>query len=232
MGPVRSQPAREAGYPPGNHLEGPVSLRRRWIWGLPALLYFVFFTWYTDLGGPLTGEEIESFSEQLAAVELPPEGLARLRRFMEEDTGRQFLMVNVLDENAAPPRVEGAPADATAQDLMALYMEHMFPQLLRRACHPVTAGTAVANAMDLVGLEGAERWTAGALMRYRSRRDFMEIVAMPETHARHDFKVAALAKTVAFPIETRLYLGDPRWLLGLVLLSGAGVADALLGRRT
>ena len=63
------------------------------------------------------------------------------------------------------------------------------------------------------------------MMRYRSRRSFLDIVTIPETMERHDFKVAALDKTIAYPIETVLNLGDLRVLLGLVLLSTAALLD-------
>ena len=100
--------------------------------------------------------------------------------------------------------------------------------------HPAIVGIAVHDAMDLVGvdqLEGAEQWNMGAFMRYRSRRTFMEVVTIPETRIRHAFKVAALEKTIAVPIETELYLGDPRWLLGLMALSSAALLDLVVIQR-
>ncbi|MGI9289331.1 MAG: hypothetical protein ACR2P1_28440, partial [Pseudomonadales bacterium] len=86
-------------------------------------------------------------------------------------------------------------------------------------------------AIDIVGIEGAEQWTAGALFRYRSRRSFMEIIANPATSGRHEFKLAALDKTIAYPIETELYLGDLRLLLGLVLLALTALSDIVVFRR-
>ncbi len=204
---------------------------RALIWGIPAALYAVFAWWYTDLGGPLEPDEIDAFVAGFEARDTDPEVVAQLRRFMETDSGRQFLMLNVLDMNETPPDVEGAEPGESAEQLMGRYMQHMYRELLRRACHPVVAGDAVHRSMDLVGIEGAEEWDLGALMRYRSRRSFMEVVADPETLGRHEFKVAALTKTIAFPIETRLYLGDPRLLLGLILLAGAALTDLAFGRR-
>ena len=40
----------------------------------------------------------------------------------------------------------------------------------------------------------------------------------PKMFSKHEFKIAALDKTIAYPIETVLYLSDPRLLLGLILL--------------
>ena len=51
----------------------------------------------------------------------------------------------------------------------------------------------------------------------RSRRDMLQIAANPEFDAAHKFKVAVMAKTIAFPIDPWLHLGDPRLLLALLL---------------
>ncbi len=56
---------------------------------------------------------------------------------------------------------------------------------------------------------------------------FLEIVTIPETLGRHESKLAALEKTIAYPVETQLNLGDPRVLLGLLLFSVAAFGDLL-----
>jgi hypothetical protein len=89
--------------------------------------------------------------------------------------------------------------------------------LLKRACHPVLGGEALTDAIEVWGLENGERWSIAGLMRYRSRRDMVEIAATPEFNGPHEFKMAAIEKTVAFPIEPLFQLGDPRLLLGLIL---------------
>jgi len=205
--------------------------RRTLIWGIPALLYAVFFVWYTDLGGPLEPEEIDRFVAVLGERGFTPEQQARVREFMQADTGREFLMVNVIDMAEDPPDVEGAEPGLTAEQLMDHYMEHMYAQLFQRASHPVVVGDAVFSVMDVVGIDGAEEWTMAGLMRYRSRRSFMEVVTHPAMRGRHEFKIAALDKTIAYPIETRFYLGDPRVLLGLILLAGAALTDLATVRR-
>ncbi len=203
------------------------------IWGVVAFVFLAFFAWYTDLRGPLTESEISEYLATLEARNAPPETLARLTNFMEEDTGRQFFMLNAIDMSDNPPDVPGAAPGETAEQLMARYMEHMYTELFSRACHPTLIGPAVAPAMDLVGTKGlsqAEDWTMGGFMRYRSRRSFMEIVTIPETRERHDFKIAALDKTIAYPVEARLNLGDPRWVLALVLVALASILDRLFVR--
>ena len=61
----------------------------------------------------------------------------------------------------------------SADQLMGRYMEHMYPELFKRASHPVIFGQAAYSALDMVGIENAtemQEWTDGAMYRYRSRR--------------------------------------------------------------
>jgi hypothetical protein len=202
------------------------------LWSISILIYAAFVAWYTDFGGPLAPGEIDEFLEKMEARGgSTPQMLENIGNFMREDTGRQFLMVNIVDYNENPPPVDGAEPGASARQLMDRYMAYMFPALLRRACHPAVMGPASFSAMDVVGIENARVWDMGALMRYRSRRSFMEIVANAEQKDSHRFKVAALDKTIAFPIEPRLYLADLRLILGLLLLALTALLDAWLVSR-
>ena len=200
-------------------------------WLLLAIIYGSFFLWYTDFGGKLDAKEIAMYTEKLQESSslhinnlsweekrASEKSMQNIQQFMREDTGKQFLMVNNIDMSDSPGDVEGAQSGESASQLMDRYMEHMYPELFKRACHPVFAGNSVLQAVDIVGIENAEDWDAMALMRYKSRRAFMEIVSNPKMFGKHEFKIAALDKTIAYPIETVLYLSDPRLLLGLILL--------------
>jgi hypothetical protein len=202
---------------------------RVWLWLLPGVLYALFWFWYTPQGGPLTAAEIERYVAAFETSGVSPERLARLRRFMEEDSGGQFIMVNVIDMVAEPAELPATGPGASADELLDHYMEHMYPELLRRASHPVFAGAVVGTALDLAGIDGAESWTRVALMRYRSRRDMLEIATNPAFGDRHDYKLAAMDKTIAIPVETQLYLSDPRALLALVLLMSVAFAGLISG---
>ena len=195
------------------------------IWLFPALLYALFVYWYTDLAGPMSNEEVDAFVATMTANGSDPEVIAFMEQFAREDSGKQFLMVNNIDYVEQPGDVPGAEPGESAEQLMGRYMEHMIPALLQRACHPVLMGPAVYPSVDVVGIEGAENWDQGALFRYRSRRDLLEIVTNPAFSGKHHFKTAALEKTIAYPIEPQLYLGDPRLLLGLILLALTALVD-------
>lgn len=211
---------------------------RFWLWAGPLLAWLAFCFWYGNTAGPLSAEEIERFAEQARQSGRAEAQIADLRRFMEQDDGDQFLMVNLLllagsgaagasGAASGPSALNGESSEA----LMARYMEYMLPAMLRRASHPALVGPALFQAMDLAGIEGAEDWGSVGLVRYRSRRDLMEIALNPVFAGKHEFKVAALEKTIAVPMAPDLYLSDLRLLLLLVLLSLVGLADALWRRR-
>jgi len=199
-------------------------------WFILIFIYCTFFVWYTDLGGKLDSDEIATYlvkmqdNREAVGFFSPAEKVkakeqgAIIEEFMREDSGRQFFVVNNIDMSENPQDVEGAQPGEDADQLMGRYMEHMYAELFKRASHPVFLGSAVSTAIDIVGIENAESWDSAALMRYKSRRAFMEIVSNPKMLGKHEFKIAALNKTIAYPVETVVYLSDPRLLLGLILI--------------
>ena len=105
-------------------------------------------------------------------------------------------------------------------------MAHMYPAMFRRAVPSGARGPVVARALDLWGIENAERWTMVGLVRYRSRRDVIEIATNPAFADAHPFKTAAMAKTIAIPVEPFLQLGSPRWLVAGALRDARRAAPA------
>ena len=199
----------------------PLRSPRLWLWAAPGLSWLLLCFWYTNTSGPITAEEREATLAAAAQEGWSDERLSGIERFMVEDDGGQFLMVNLLD----------LADDPEASANMDRYMEHMLPALLARACHPTFAGNVVHQAMDLAGIEGAETWGSVGIVRYRSRRDLLEIALNPVFSDKHDYKIEALAKTIAVPVAPSIYLSDLRLLLLLVLLAVIGIANALWARR-
>jgi hypothetical protein len=194
-------------------------MRRTWLlWALLAALYLGFRLWYDGGGGPLTPEEVARYVAILEERGNEPARLSAVREFLEADTGSDFVMANFIQLR------EG---DASRGELDR-YMDHMYGALARRACHPVLYGPVVGRPLDLWGLENAERWSLVGLVRYRSRRDMIEIATDPAFADAHPHKVAALERTIAIPSEPAIQLGSPRWLVGLALaLLGTGLQLAL-----
>lgn len=202
------------------------------IWAVLAVLYASFFGWYTSFGGPLTPEEVEHYiSLMRKSPEYSSEREEIVRAFLESDSGDDFVMLNVIDMHDTPLQVEGVDPGETSDEVLAKYMDYMTPALFARACHPVLYGRAASPALEMFGIDEARDWTVGAGMRYRSRRDMLEIATNPAFRGSHEFKIAAMNKTVAFPIDPWFQLGDPRLLLGLLFLV-VGLTASWLGARS
>jgi len=189
------------------------------VWGVIALAYAGLLAWYEGFRAPLTADEVAAVVARQTQRGTPPEQVERLRRFLEADDGGDFVMVNAIELRDAPLAVEGVREGESSQQALDRYMAYMWPELLLRACHPVVAGPAAAGALDVWGIAGGERWSMAGLMRYRSRRDLVEIAMNDAFRDAHVFKTAAMQKTIAFPIAPYVSVGDPRLVAGLALFS-------------
>ena len=187
-------------------------------WAILGIVYALFFYWYTSFGSPLSDEEIAHYTKVLASNLEMNANSERWISFMESDTGDDWAMWNAVDLFDTPKQVEGVEPGDTAEEVVNRYAEPFFAKALSRAAHPVMGGTAANTALDIWGIEGGESWDSGLLVRYRSRRDIMEIIEEMATSDSqiHSFKVAAVEKTIAFPIDPWFHPGDPRSLLAMV----------------
>ncbi len=195
------------------------------IWLPISFLYLIFFLWYTNLSGPLSDEEIKLFEETFSERS-DMERKEILLNFMKEDDGRDFYMINLLDNKESPITMEATGEGATAMDLQAHYMEYMFPEMLKRATHPIFFENVLGSALDILAAPGMENWEIVAIFRYRSRRDLFEIGANPIFFERHDYKIEGLDKTIAIPVETPLIF-DVRTQLFIILLAIGLIIDRL-----
>jgi hypothetical protein len=196
--------------------------RTRWSrsWIVLGACYGIFLFWYTSFEEPLTEEEIAHFSR---VIENSPGGQDRLERwqgFMQNDTGDDFAVWNAIDLFDTPKPAAGARPGESSQQVLDRYSTPFMSKALMRAGHPVMLGFSAGKAIDLWGLEGADDWDQGALVRYRSRRDLLEMFEeiVEEESGIHAFKVAAIEKTVAFPLDPWFQLGDPRLVLAMLFL--------------
>jgi len=141
-------------------------------------------------------------------------------QFMEGDTGDDWAMWNAVLLADRPEPIRGVGADETSEQVVRRYAEPFFVKSLQRASHPVLMGDAAAPALDIWGIEGGDTWDSGILVRYRSRRDIMEIMEEMVTSedSIHSFKIAAMQKTIAFPLDPWFHPGDPRLLLGMLFV--------------
>lgn len=201
-------------------------------WLAAALLYALFRLWYDGFPSPLTPAEVEGYVANMTERGYPPDRIALLRKFLSEDTGRDFVMVNLIEFTAAPDPVGDMKPGESGREVLERYMAYMTPALLARASHPILGGNTAANAIETWGLAGAERWSMAGVVRYRSRRDMIEIASDPRFRDAHIYKIAAMEKTIAVPVDPYFVAGGPRVVALLALITAAALAHAALARRS
>lgn len=200
-----------------------------WIWLAAVVVYVAFRAWYDSWRGPLRSEEVETYLERLGAgPEATPERLASIRAFLASDDGREFWMVNLIrlhPEPAVDPQTgERVPARA----LLERYTRPFVRALLRRAGHPALLADVAGSYMDAWSVEPDPGWSFVGVMRYRSRRDMMELATAADFPSSHAFKIAAMANTLAFPVvRLRFALGPRTWVAALLALAAAFAQLAL-----
>ncbi|RIL06342.1 MAG: hypothetical protein DCC71_07050 [Proteobacteria bacterium] len=202
-----------------------VSLSFFWVWTGAALLYAAFRVWYDNWRGALRPDEIERF---LAALPGTPgaggNDADTLRRFLEADDGREFWMLNLvrLASGDVPHPRTGAPTRAAA--LMREYVRGFLPVLIRHGGHPVLQARKIGGYVDAWNVPPDPGWSLVGVMRYRSRRDMVELASDPRFTAAHPFKFAAIPVTASFPTAPGLaLLLGPRVWVALVLALGAAL---------
>ena len=66
------------------------------IWIIALSLYALFWLWYCGVKGSLSKHEVEIFISSFEAKGLSERALLNIREFLEQDDGREFFMVNLL----------------------------------------------------------------------------------------------------------------------------------------
>lgn len=195
-----------------------------WIWLAAAILYGVFLGWYQNGRGALRPEEIAVFAARLESGGLgDAQDREQLRRFMEQDDGREFVMLNLVRLSAEPLPHPATGEPTSASRLLRGYLGTFLPRLVRRAGHPLLQARKIGGYVDSWNVEPDPGWSFMGYMRYRSRRDLMEMILTPGFEDAHAFKRAAMPTTFSFPTQPMisLYAGPRIWLALLLALVAA-----------
>ncbi len=190
------------------------------IWGSAIAAYALFWWWYVGFRSKITPQEVEA---TMRLVEDAGHGTEKqrhaLRSFLAEDDGKDFVMVNLI--HLREPIQESRKKLETYQGIF-------LGQLLRKAGHPVFIARAAAGNIENVASDAADDWGAAGIVRYRSRRDFMEMLPGTVGSEHHGLKLEAMEKTFAFPASQWFMFGGPRLVIALLLVSSALLAELLM----
>lgn len=195
------------------------------IWAIALVLYAVFILWHENWRGPLRPAEVDRLLVRLKERgETDPETEVIFERFMRADKGRQFFMLNLIKLHSEQVRHPDTNALVPAPTLLQSYFRPFMKQMLLRAGYPAYLGAVRGGYVEAWGVEPNPGWHAVGMIRYRSRRDLMEVILNPAFSDIHGYKHQAIATTLAFPAETRMsFLLTPRLWVALLLVSLASL---------
>jgi hypothetical protein len=190
------------------------------IWSLAILAYAAFWCWYVGFRGKISAAETEQIMRLVdARHSVTPKQRDNLYNFLANDDGRDFVMVNLLELKK--------PVKGSRKNLDT-YQKIFLGALLRKAGHPVMIASAASGNIENVACDNADDWMAAGMVRYRSRRDFMEMLPATIGSEHHGLKLDSLAKTFAFPASPWFVFGGPRVLVALALALVAALAQLVV----
>lgn len=172
------------------------------IWLIAGVAYLLFSAWYFNWKGPVKAAEIEEyvriFEEEVAHEHT---SIDVLRKFLEEDDGKEFVMLNLVRLHQGKIEHPLTKQKQNARSLLQGYFKPFSKALLKRGGHPVFQARKIGGHIDSWNAADDEGFTATAMMRYRSRRDLIELTIDPAFKDIHIYKLAAIEKTISFPTQ-------------------------------
>lgn len=204
-------------------MEKAMSIRRA-IASALVVAFVAFCFWWGGAGRPLSPQERNALlsalernlTEQTRAE--APDLKIQLQRLMDEDDGGEIYIVNL--ETTRPTET---PEAITAAERR--YAAAMLPMQLARAAVPILVARGQARIMG-----SAPAFDRVAVVRWRSLRDFVEVVASPDYARAAPLKWEAVQHSEIVVAKPVLSLALVRFLLGaLTALAVVGVLS--IGRR-
>lgn len=182
-------------------------------------------------GSKLTPEEIESYLGRMQA-DLPmpeverSEFIKRLRSWGNDDNGKPVHMLNLIRFNEQMPPVPGHPQfTGTAEEANAHYERVILPLLAERGVYPIFAsvphglGPDMEAETNLLGFEPElGGWDRVLVVRYPSRRAFLDMASDPTYMKVVPFKLAAIDLGFV-PLDKEYAIPDLRWLAAFMALA-------------
>ena len=196
-------------------------------------LYLLLWAWYGGRGKALLPREVDGYIEALGRRALGQHDQAQrqvlldqVRALLASDDGDEFIMQNLVRYRSKAQYPPGYNFGTDPREADQRYGRAIIWPLLRRGSLPVFIARRSGVFLQP---EGADDWHYVAMVRYRSRRDFVLFALDIEQGDIAVHKWAAIEKTHIFPVKPVLSLfllrtlaAAPFVLAGLVLLLAAG----------
>ena len=177
-------------------------------------VYGLFLLWYGGHGKPMTQSEIDHFMKEVGALVQDDAVLQELRSLVASDDGKEFVMQNLVryrPKALYPPGYDYGD-DPRAADRR--YGKAVIGPLLRNGSLILFIAKRIGTFIEP---EGADAWHYVAMVRYRSRRDFLRFALETQRDDIFVHKWAALEKTHVFPVKPLISLFPVRFIAASAL---------------
>ena len=195
-----------------------------WIWGTAGAVYLLFLFWYFNWSGKIKLDEVDAYLDKVKNSSGGKDTeLEIIREFLCADDGKEFFMQNFIKY------VDGKVFDPSTckpvEPSVVLRQQYLWPlgiELLKRGGHPVfmaapafeetKPGEYAGGYIDSWCSDPNPGWSGTAMMRYRSRRDMIEIMIEPRFADIHKFKKETIKQTVSFPVKVNFgFFTSPKY---------------------
>ena len=192
-----------------------------------ALLYLAFFFWYGGSGTPLSSDETEAMLARIQANQRAGSAhdgdlVESFRVLASQDDGNEFYMLNMMRYREKALYPPGSPWDDDAMAAADRYNAAVLPALLARGSHPILLGRYAGPFIPPDASEGT--WDQIGIVRYRSRRDMLDMALALSASGGGEHKWASIEETIVFPVTPIL---DFVFVRGFVFVVFAAVGGAL-----
>ncbi|SVB58948.1 uncharacterized protein METZ01_LOCUS211802 [marine metagenome] len=189
-------------------------------------LYLAFLSWYNGWGmEPLTAGEVDSLVGKVVAQGADPDQLKNLRQMAKGDDGEEFFMLNLNRYDYA----EGEPQQGVPADYQK-YGQVVIQMILKNAGHPIFSGE-FPDFLVAGELENAN-WHEIILVRYRSRRDFLNMVTSDEYLKIAQHRSGGIQYAEVAPTRAGINLVTPRFVVFAFMAILALLIDTVIRRKS
>jgi hypothetical protein len=136
-----------------------------------VVFFFSLLYWYQWSAHTLSGDEIDTYLSKIEAQTQTPGGrhdMVALRGFLESDDGHPIYTINLykFHKQAAYPAESGFTG--TGEQAYDRFSKVMISLMAERGSHPIYGSSWVDTSSD---------WDRIVVVRYRSRRDLVDLFA-------------------------------------------------------
>lgn len=158
---------------------------------------------------PMTQVEIERYlaryqenlTEERTGQPFDPEKVKGIRKFAEEDDGKPFYMINLIQEHDKPkyPDHWQGERGKTVREAKMLYSKACYPIIKNIGSYPLVGVSFTSPAVVNTGRD-YENWDQFYLVAYPNRRAFMELLVSDAYADAIVHKYAGDRETVLIPV--------------------------------